>query len=520
MLINRNPAPIKMTLGRNIDVLTATAADARRLLEAGEISSVELVKLYLKQIAAHNHEGMKLNAMISIAAEDGLLEEAHKLDAERLESGPRSRLHGIPIILKDLICTPSFGLETTSGSFALKGLNATTDAPIAVMLREAGCIVLGKSNLSEWGNSKGVDITSGWSAVGGQTQSPYVQGGADPNDQWMGHTTPAGSSSGSAVAAAAGFAPLCIGTEADGSLVQPSIRAALYGMKGTVGDVNMVGTQSGSAAWDRAGPMAKCVEDCVDVMDILLPGRDFNSHLKRSWKGIGIAYLNYETWQFSNESCNRNAVFDKQHKAEMDEALKKAEALGAHVTYDAPLMTVPEVVEKYKTVQMWQIGRHQLAHTIARYLAIFDCPGMRTLQDVVEFNKKHADVELPPGKSNQLVLENGLQDSMTDEEYHSGLKHLRASMRDSVEKTLKKTNSDVIIASGDSLLPTAAAVAGYPIASAPLGFSNYKGRPTGIEIVARNGEEEKLFEVMSAWEATFPDGRKPPPPLVNWKSTL
>jgi len=125
--------------------------------------------------------------------------------------------------------------------------------------------------------------------------------------------TPAGSSSGSAVATAAGFAPLCIGTEADGSLVQPAVRAALYSMKGTVGDVNMVGTQSGGAAFDSAGPLTKSVEDCADVMDILLPGRDFNSYLKRSWNGIGVAYLNYETWQFSEESCTRSKIFDEEH---------------------------------------------------------------------------------------------------------------------------------------------------------------------------------------------------------------
>jgi len=420
-----------------------------------------------------------------------------------------------------LITTPSFfGLETTSGSFALKGLKASKDATIATLLRKAGMLVIGKSNLSEWANSKGVAITSGWSAVGGQTQSPYVKGGVDPKDQWMGHTTPAGSSSGSASGTAAGFAPLAIGTEADGSIVQPAIRAALYSMKGTVGDVNMVGTQSGGAAFDSAGPMAKSVEDCADIMDILLPGRDFRTHLKKSWTGLGIAYLNYKAWQFSSEICDINPEFDAQNTIEMEVALRKAESLGAKVVFDAPLMTVPEVVEKYETVQMSQIGRHQLGFIIARFLAIFDSPTMSTLNDVVEFNKKHADVELPPAQPNQQILENGLSDNMTNEEYVTGLKHFRESMRDSVEKLLKETGSDVIMASGETFLPTVAAVAGYPIASVPLGFSTYNGRPFGMEIMARNGEEEKIFEVMSAWEATFPDARLPPPLLVNWKSAL
>ena len=106
---------------------------------------------------------------------------------------------------------------------------------------------------------------------------------------------------------------------------------------------------------------------------------------------------------------------------------------------------------------------------------------------------------------------------MADEQYDVGLKHFRESMRDSVEKLLKETGTDVIMASGESLLPTVAAVTGYPIGSVPLGYSTYNGRPFGLEIMARNGEEEKMFEMMSAWEATFPGARQPPPLLVNWR---
>jgi amidase len=125
--------------------------------------------------------------------------------------------------------------------------------------------------------------------------------------------TPAGSSSGSAVAIAAGFSPLTIGTESNGSIVQPAIRAAAYGLKGTVDDVIMKGTQSGGAAFDSAGPIAKSAEDCADVMDILLPGRDFCSHLTKSWNGIRIAYLDYKTWQFPDSMCEKTPDFDTQH---------------------------------------------------------------------------------------------------------------------------------------------------------------------------------------------------------------
>ncbi|KAK3386684.1 amidase signature domain-containing protein [Podospora didyma] len=306
---------------------------------------------------------MKLNAIISTRPRDGLYAEAAALDAERSTTGPRSRLHGIPIVVKDLICTPSFGMETTSGSLALKGLNASQDSPIATMLKAAGCILIGKSNLSKWANSKGVGVTSGWSAVGGQTQSPYIKDGVDLGEKWIGHSTPGGSSSGSAAAAAAGFAPPCIGTEADGSIVQPAIRAALHATKGAVGNVSMVGTQLGGAAFDSAGPMAKSMEDCADIMEIFLPGRD------------------------------------------------------------------------------------------------------------IRFNQQTLILNLSTTSSID----------MRDGEYDNSLRHFCLSMRDGIEKCLAESKSDLIMASGESLLPAIAAAAGYPIA----------------KILARNGEE-KMFEVMSA----------------------
>jgi amidase len=117
----------------------------------------------------------------------------------------------------------------------------------------------------------------------------------------------------------------------------------------------------------------------------------------------------------------------------------------------------------------------------------------------------------------QEVLENALKDNMTDEEYHSGLKHLRQSVRDAVENCLRESQADVIMASGESLLPSIAASAGYPLGAVPLGFSTCNGRPFGMEIMARNGEEEKILEVMSAWESTFPDARSPPPLLLDWR---
>lgn len=183
------------------------------------------------------------------------------------------------------------------------------------------------------------------------------------------------------MAVASGFTPLCIGTEADGSIVQPAIRAALYSIKGTIGDVSMVGTQSGGQFNDSAGPLAKSVGDCAAVMEILLPGRDFHSHLGKSWAGIAIASLDYDTWQWPEAVCNRVPAFDDQHvseyilrardcgrtsheleimltfekRLESKKALETIANLGAQVV-DAELLKLSEIAEKYHTVQLGDLG--------------------------------------------------------------------------------------------------------------------------------------------------------------------
>ncbi|RSL60488.1 hypothetical protein CEP54_006739 [Fusarium duplospermum] len=173
----------------------------------------------------------------------------------------------------------------------------------------------------------------------------------------------------------------------------------------------MVGTRSGSAAWDSAGPLAKSVEDYADVMDILLRNCNFYSPLTSS-----------------DKICHRNPVFDGEHKRDISHAMKTIEDLGGKVVHDAPLMKLGDIVKAYKTAEMGVISRHQLGFVLERYLVFFDDPQLRTLEDLVEFNKKHTEVELPPDQPSQAVLENGLKDSMTNEEYRISLKHLRQSM--------------------------------------------------------------------------------------------
>ncbi|KAL1854807.1 hypothetical protein Daus18300_011323 [Diaporthe australafricana] len=410
---------------KTVDIVTATAGKLRQLLDAGTISSEDLVRLYLDQIAKHNYDGMKLHAITAIAPSEKLLAKARALDQERRTSGPRSSLHGIPITVKDLFLAPSFDLEVTCGSFALKRLNASEDAAVVTSLADAGCIIIGLANLTEWANCRG-PMTSGWSAIGDLTQSPCVRGGVDPNDKWMGHSTTAGSSSGSAVGTAAGFSTLSVGSEADGSIVQPAETAML-------------------------------------------------------------------------------------------KTLKKVESLGGKVAYNESLLMPAKAMDEYKTAPMGDIFNRETVSSFNRFLALFDSSELRTLEDLIEFNKRNAELEFPPFAPDQSKFEAGLTDKMTDEEYETGLKQLRKSFRDAIEKCFEATGADVIMASGQTFLPTMAAAAGYLLASVPVGFASYNGRPYGMEIMARNHEKEKIFKDMSAWEASFPRGRQAPPQLIDWE---
>ncbi|MGH9881966.1 MAG: amidase family protein, partial [Pyrinomonadaceae bacterium] len=224
-------------------------------LKSGKYNSRELVKKYLDRIDEVDKRGPKINSVIEINPD--ALDIAESLDKERKEKGPRGPLHGIPILIKDNIDTAD-RMMTTAGSLALVGSRPAQDAFIAKRLREAGAVILGKTNLSEWANFRSNHSSSGWSGRGGQTKNPYV---LDRN--------PCGSSSGSGAAAAANLATATIGTETDGSIVCPSSANSLVGIKPTLGLVSRSGIVPIAHSQDTAGPMARTVTDAAILLGAL-----------------------------------------------------------------------------------------------------------------------------------------------------------------------------------------------------------------------------------------------------------
>jgi amidase len=231
-------------------------AELQAKMATGQITAETLVQHYLQRINALNSQGPALHAIISINPD--ALAQAHALDQERREHGARGPLHGIPVLLKDNIETAD-RMPTTAGSLALVGNFAIADAPVAAALRAAGAVILGKTNLSEWANFRSTHATSGWSAVGGLTRNPYVL-----------DRTACGSSSGSAVAVAAGMAAASIGSETDGSITCPASMTGVVGLKPTLGLLSQRGIVPIAHSQDTAGPMGRTVADVAIVLSALV----------------------------------------------------------------------------------------------------------------------------------------------------------------------------------------------------------------------------------------------------------
>ena len=229
----------------------ATISDLQRRMSSGEISAQSLTQAYLARIQEIDNRtaksGPRLNAVIEVNPD--ALTIAADLDKERKAKGPRGPMHGIPVLIKDNIDTAD-RMQTTAGSLALVGSKPPQDSGVARKLREAGAVILGKTNLSEWANIRSSHSTSGWSGRGGQTRNPYA---LDRN--------PCGSSSGSGAAVSANLCALAVGTETDGSIVCPSSANGIVGIKPTLGLISRAGIIPISHSQDTSGPMVRTVRD-------------------------------------------------------------------------------------------------------------------------------------------------------------------------------------------------------------------------------------------------------------------
>ncbi len=442
-------------------------------LVAGEFTSSELTAGYLERIADLNP---LLHAVIETNPEAQAIAAA--LDAERASGNLRGLLHGIPILLKDNIATAD-AMETTAGSLALVGSRVPADAPLVARLRAAGAVILGKANLSEWANFRGSQSINGWSARGGFTRNPYVLS-----------YDPCGSSSGSAVAAAANLCAAAIGTETDGSIVCPSGNNLIVGLKPTVGLVSQRGIIPISHSQDSAGPMARTVTDVAVLLStIRTPSgavrghrvpRDYTVFLRRGT--LDGARIGVDRRYFRSSYGASPAIV-----AKVEEAMQVMQDLGATLV-DTDSADVLAFSDDELTVLLFEFKAG-----IARYLGGLENTSLRTLTDLIAFNDAHCTEEMKYFGQQIFKRAEATSGDLTDPEYRGARQRARMLTRTAgIDAALVRDNLDAIIAPSYTAASAPAAVAGYPIISLPIGLRP-DGKPAGLWMYAGFLQEPKLI---------------------------
>ncbi|KAH7416717.1 amidase signature domain-containing protein [Cadophora sp. MPI-SDFR-AT-0126] len=492
-----------------MDLLTLTADELQNQLQCGAITGVQLVQQCIDQIRRYDDY---LHAVIQVSPI--ALQHAKLLHEERLSGRIRGPLHGIPILLKDNIDTdPGMGMDTTSGCLALAGSRPKRNAEIVERMISAGMIILGKANLSELSGIKGLRQMPGGSTIGGQTQSAYTTGDVNPNDKVLDHSSPSGSSTGSAVAVSAGYAPLAIGTDTGGSLIIPSSRAALYALRPTMGLISQDGIIPISYDHDAAGPMAKSVLDIANMLDVLAslsgPGGSlYAASLAGGFGSLKIGALPVKEWLFPEGVMSYDEDTTGQLISKIDAAYEKIDSLAG--TFKKVDMIKPRALFPAGGFSIYDLYTMRLKKALEEYLAHRESSPVRTLDDIIALNNGHATTEKLAPFDNQETLIQAAGSKMSDAEHKVLLEETRSVGREQgIDKSLKDFDVDVIIGPADSSVNLIIAAAGYPSATVPLSYLDYNGRPFGLIAFTTAGGEKTLLRFMKAWEDTFPKRRVP-----------
>ncbi|WP_443019198.1 amidase [Sphingomonas sp.] len=470
---------------------TKIAAD----LASGKTSSAAVTAAYLARIAAVDRKGPTLRSVIAVSPD--ALAQARASDARRKAGKPLGPLDGVPVLIKDNIETKE--LPTTAGSLALKDNRTGRDAPLVAQLRAGGAVILGKTNLSEWANIRSDHSMSGWSAIGGLVRNPYAL-----------DRTACGSSSGSGAAAAASFAAVAVGTETDGSVVCPSAMNGLVGLKPTLGLVSRTHVVPISHSQDTPGPMGRSVADVALLFSAMVgedpadpATRGANAHRKDYAQGLSAGALNGMRIGYWRPDMADDLA------ARFDKALDELRAAGA---------TLVEV----KMPKLDGLGEAEglvlyteLKADLAAYLAT--APGavkVRTLADVIAFNKAHAGEEMAFFGQETFVKAEATK-GLDDPEYKAArATSQRLAGPEGIDVMLKAAGAEVLVtptygtpwlsdpAHGDQFVgPSASelpAVSGYPHLTVPMGLVN--GLPAGLSFIGTAYADGLLLRAGYAYE--------------------
>ena len=505
------------------DLEEATIADLQQRMQSGRDTARSLVEKYLARIDQIDRNDPSLHSVLETNPD--ALTIADALDAERRSRGPRGPLHGIPILIKDNIATAD-RMMTTAGSLALAGSKPPKDAFIVRRLREAGAIILGKTNLSEWANFRSTHSTSGWSGRGGLTKNPYA---LDRN--------PSGSSSGSGAAAAADLCAAAVGTETDGSIVSPSNNNSLVGIKPTLGLVSRSGIVPIAHSQDTAGPMARTVTDAMVLLAALI-GSDPDDAATTRGGGIGAGpagaggsgptrwsapTLDRDALRGARIGVVRNRLFGYSAAADAiaEAAIADMKARGAVIVDPANIPTLGKFDESEFDVLVYEFKAD-----VNKYLAWLGAASpVHSLKDVIAFNDAHKDQELPYF-GQEIMLQAEKKGPLTEAKYRTELaSNHRMSRALGIDAVMTKYSLDALVAptggpawlsdlvNGDGGTATApgpstvTSVAGYPHITVPAGYA--RALPVGISFFGRARSEPTLIRLAYAYEQATKH-RKPP----------
>ena len=481
--------------GTESDFTETSIAELHDQLQRGEITSVELVDWYVDRIAAIDQGGPGLNAIIEINPDARSI--ALSLDREWQSAGPRGPLHGIPVVLKANIDTAD-QMVTSAGSLALAEHVPSEDAFIVKRLRDAGAVILGKANLSEWANFRSTRSSSGWSSVGGQTRNPYDLA-----------RTPCGSSSGSGVAVAANLTVVAIGTETDGSVVCPSGINGIVGIKPTLGLVSRSGIIPIAHSQDTAGPMARTVRDAALLLTVMTgvdaddPAtsdaeihHDYSANLTAdglNGRRIGILRSFYG----AGSNPNVEAIYDA--------SIAVLKEQGANIVDDIEIATDGMNDAEYEVLL------YEFRADLNNYLSASGAP-VQSLAEIIEYNEANAE-RVMPVFGQEIFLAAEEKGPLSDAAYLDALAESKRIARDGIDGAIEEHQLDAIIAitngpawmidhaNGDTFQigsSSLAAISGYPSITVPAGFAS--GLPIGVSFVGKPWNEKQLIEIAYAFE--------------------
>lgn len=476
----------------------ATIAELQRLMAAGQHTARQLVQLCLDRIAALDQTGPTLRSILEINPNALMIADA--LDNERRSQGARGPLHGMPILLKDNIDT--IDMMTTAGSMALVGSHPSQDATVTHKLREAGAIILGKANMSEWANFRSSRSSSGWSGVGRQGLNPYVL-----------DRSPCGSSSGSAQAVSANLVTASLGTETSGSIVCPSSVCGVVGIKPTVGLTSRAGVIPIAHTQDTVGPICRTVADAAAVLGLLtgVDPRDPGTS-----ESDGHFLKDYSQFLDANGLQGARIGIVRQYFGTNEHADRIVEPLIDLMRERGAVLVDPASFANFEAFPGAQrtVFEYEFKADLNQYLASRPDLPVHTLEELIAFNSAHAAVEMPYFQQ-ELFIASQARGPLTDQAYLDALAlDFRIARQEGIDEVMNRLELDALFAptrspawgidvvSGDRGSigsSTPAALAGYPLVTVPAGYA-FGELPVGVTFMGRRWSEPTLIKIAFAFE--------------------